>query len=80
MAGGLTLMFSGTLWSRVVVVHPGTLTASLLLGTVLNLLWWVDTRRPGVLERLIARPDGHGGCERPADIDHLHCFHTPYHA
>lgn len=49
LAGGLTLMFSGTLWSRVMVVHPGTLTASLLLGTVLSLLWWVDTRRPGVL-------------------------------
>jgi len=49
MAGGLTLMCSGALWSRAVVVHPGTLTASLLLGTVLSLLWWVDTRRPGVL-------------------------------
>ena len=49
MAGGLTLMFSGTVWSRVVVLHPGTLTAALLLGTVLSLLWWVDTRRPGVL-------------------------------
>ena len=49
MASGLALMFSATLWSRAVVVHPGALTAVLFLGTVLSLCWWVDTRRPGVL-------------------------------
>ena len=49
MAGGLALMFSGTMWFRAVAVQPGALTASLLLGTVLSLFWWVDTRRPGGL-------------------------------
>ena len=49
MAGGLALMFSGTMWFRAVVVQPGTLTASLLLGTLLSLFWWVDTRRPAGL-------------------------------
>ena len=49
MAGGLALMFSGTMWFRAVVVQPGALTVSLLLGTVLSLFWWVDTRRPGGL-------------------------------
>ncbi len=49
MGSGLALMFSATLWSRSVVAHPGALTAVLLLGTILSLFWWVDTRRPGAL-------------------------------
>ena len=49
MGSGLALMFSATLWSRAVVVDPGALTAVLLLGTVLSLFWWVDTRRSGAL-------------------------------
>lgn len=48
-ASGVVLMLGGTAWSRAMVPHPGALTAVLLLGTVLSLLWWVDTRRPGLL-------------------------------
>ena len=49
MAGGLALMFSGAMWFQAVVVQPGALTASLLLGSLLSLFWWADTRRSGGL-------------------------------